>query len=898
MGKICMSKRAFLIDGSALAYRSYFAFIRQPLLTSRGENISAAFGFANTLLRILQQENPDYLAVAFDSGKPTFRHQVYPLYKATRQKMPVEMKQQLPRIYQMLEVLKIKVLEIENYEADDVIGSLANQLASQGIDTFIVTGDKDFLQLVHEKLKIYDLKTGSKDNAIIDEKDVEKKYGIPPNKLVDLFALMGDKSDNIPGARGIGEKTALILMHQFGNLEKLLENIDKVRPERIKNIVQENVDQIKLSRQLVTINKDIALDIKAESLTVEPYDRQEIIQLFVELEFAKMLEQFISDEKSDEHRYHTITSLQELDLFIDTLKKQRGFVIDLETTSLNPIEANIVGISFSFREKEAFYLPSQLKGSDLSAEEILKRLEPILTNEKIKKWGQNIKYDLIVFARKGIELKGIEFDTMIASYLLNPSQRQHNLDALSLQYLNYKKIPTSDLIGKGRKQISMKEVPVEKIAAYACEDADITLRIKNVLEPRLKEAKITELFEEVEIPLINVLAEMEMNGVFLDKKLLNRMSQVLEAELAELEENIYTLAGEKFNINSPQQLGKILFEKLRIQDSKGVKKVKKSKTGYSTNIAVLESYSFHPFVQNILKYRQSSKLKSTYVDALPKLVNPHTGKVHTSFNQTVTATGRLSSSDPNLQNIPIRSELGRQIRKAFIPSEAGYKILSADYSQIELRIVAHLSGDKTLIDSFLRGEDIHQRTAALVFEVPPEEVTREMRSQAKSINFGIIYGMGPMRLASETGITMSEAKKFIESYFEKYPKVYEYIQSTIEKAKLQGYVTTILNRRRLLPEINSQDQRISSNAENIAINTPIQGSAADLIKVAMLRIAEEKKLKTKMILQVHDELVFEIPEDELQESKELIKRNMEGVYQMVVPIKADMGVGDNWLEAH
>jgi DNA polymerase-1 len=896
-----MSKRAFLIDGSALAYRSYFAFIRQPLLTSRGENISAAFGFANTLLRILQQENPDYLAVAFDSGKPTFRHQVYPLYKATRQKMPVEMKQQLPRIYQMLEVFKIKVLEIENYEADDVIGSLANQLASQGIDTFIVTGDKDFLQLVHEKLKVYDLKAGSKDDAIINEKDVEKKYGIPPNKLVDLFALMGDKSDNIPGARGIGEKTALKLMHQFGNLEKLLDNIDKVKPERIKNIVQENVDQIQLSRQLVTINKDIALDIKAESLIVEPYDRHEVIQLFVEFEFAKMLEQFISDEKSDEHRYHTITSLQELDSFIDTLKKQRGFVIDLETTSLNPIEADIVGISFSFREKEAFYLPSQLKGSDLSAEEILKRLAPVLTDEKIKKWGQNIKYDLIVFARKGIELKGIEFDTMIASYLLNPSQRQHNLDALSLQYLNYKKIPTSDLIGKGRNQISMKEVQVEKVAAYACEDADITLRLKNVFEPRLKEAKILNLFNDVEIPLVNVLAEMEMNGVFLDKKLLSRMSQVLEAELAELEQNVYTLAGEKFNINSPQQLGKILFEKLRIQDSKGIKKVKKSKTGYSTNIAVLESYSFHPFVQNILKYRQSSKLKSTYVDALPKLVNPHTGKVHTSFNQTVTATGRLSSSDPNLQNIPIRSELGRQIRKAFIPSEAGYKILSADYSQIELRIVAHLSGDKTLIDSFLRGEDIHQRTAALIFEVPPEEVTREMRSQAKSINFGIIYGMGPMRLASETGITMSEAKKFIESYFEKYPKVYEYIQSTIEKAKLQGYVTTILNRRRLLPEINSQDQRISSNAENIAINTPIQGSAADLIKVAMLRIAEEireKKLKTKMILQVHDELVFEIPEDELQESKELIKRNMEGVYQMVVPIKADMGVGDNWLEAH
>jgi DNA polymerase-1 len=896
-----MSKRAFLIDGSALAYRSYFAFIRQPLLTSLGENISAAFGFANTLLRILQQENPDYLAVAFDSGKPTFRHQVYPLYKATRQKMPVEMKQQLPRIYQMLEVFKIKVLEIENYEADDVIGSLANQLASQGINTFIVTGDKDFLQLVHEKLKIYDLKAGSKDNAIIDEKDVEKKYGIPPNKLVDLFALMGDKSDNIPGARGIGEKTALKLMHQFGNLEKLLDNIDKVKPERIKNIVQENVDQIKLSRQLVTINKDIALDIKAESFTIEPYDRHEVIQLFVELEFAKMLEQFISDEKSDKHTYHLIKSRRELDSFIDTLKKQPGFVIDLETTSLKPIEADIVGFSFSFKEKEAFYLPLELKESDLRAEEILKRLEPLLTNGKIKKWGQNIKYDLMVLKRNGIELKGIEYDTMIASYLLNPSQRQHNLDALSLQYLNYKKIPTSDLIGKGRKQISMKEVPVEKVAAYACEDADITLRIKNVLEPRLKEAKITELFEEVEIPLINVLAEMEMNGVFLDKQLLKRMSQDLEAELAELEENIYTLAGEKFNINSPQQLGKILFEKLRIQDSRGIKKVKKSKTGYSTNIAVLESYSFHPFVQNILKYRQSSKLKSTYVDSLPKLVNPYTGKVHTSFNQTVTATGRLSSSDPNLQNIPIRSELGRQIRKAFIPSEAGYKILSADYSQIELRIVAHLSGDKTLIDSFLRGEDIHRRTAALIFEVPPEEVTREMRSQAKSINFGIIYGMGPMRLASETGITMSEAKQFIESYFEKYPKVYEYIQSTIEKAKLQGYVTTILNRRRLLPEINSQNPRISSNAENIAINTPIQGSAADLIKVAMLRIAEEireKKLKTKMILQVHDELVFEIPEEELEESKELIKRNMEGVYHMVVPIKVDMGVGDNWLEAH
>ncbi len=896
-----MSKRAFLIDGSALAYRSYFAFIRQPLLTSRGENISAAFGFTNTLLRILQQENPDYLAVAFDSGKPTFRHQIYPLYKATRQKMPVEMKQQLPRIYQILETFKIKKFEIEDYEADDVIGSLANQLASRGIDTFIVTGDKDFMQLVHDKLKIYDLKASSKDNAIINEKDVEKKYGIPPNKLVDLFALMGDKSDNIPGARGIGEKTALKLMHQFGSLDELLNNIDKVKPERIKKIVQENTEQIELSRQLVTINKDIALDVENESLTVESYDREEVIQLFVELEFAKMLEQFISDEKSDKHHYHTVKSLQELDTLINTLRKQKGFVIDLETTSISPMRADIVGISFSFKEREAFYIPMELDGSDLNPEEVLKRLGPILTNEKIKKWGQNIKYDLLVLKRNGIELKGIEFDTMIASYVLNPSQRQHNLDALSLQYLNYKKIPTSDLIGKGRKQISMKEVPLQKISAYACEDADITLRIKNVLEPRLTEAKITKLFEDVEIPLIHVLAEMEMNGVYINKQMLKQMSRSLESELIELEENIYTLAGEKFNINSPQQLGNILFEKLRIQDAIGVKKVKKSKTGYSTNIAVLESYSFHPIIQNILQYRQLTKLKSTYVDALPKLINPLTGRVHTSFNQTVTATGRLSSSDPNLQNIPIKSELGRQIRKAFIPSEAGYKILSADYSQIELRIVAHISGDKTLIDSFLRGEDIHRRTASLILEVPPEKVTREMRSQAKSINFGIIYGMGPFRLASETGITMTEAKKFIAAYFEKYPKVYEYINNTIEKAKLQGYVTTILNRRRLLPEINSEYNQVRSNAENIAINTPIQGSAADLIKVAMLRIAEEireKGLRTKMILQVHDELVFEIPEGELEESTELIKKNMEGVYRMVVPIKVDVGIGSNWLEAH
>lgn len=896
-----MSKRAFLIDGSALAYRSYFAFIRQPLLTSRGENISAAFGFANTLISILQQEHPDYLAVAFDSGKPTFRHELYPLYKATRQKMPDEMKQQLPRIHQILETLKVSVLEEEGLEADDIIGTLAAQLASQGIESYIVTGDKDFMQLVHEGLKIYDLKATGKAQVVLDAKGVEHKFGMPPDKLVDVFALMGDKSDNIPGVPGIGEKTALKLIHQFGSLDELLAHLDEVKPERIKKLLEENIEKAQLSRRLVTIIQNLSLKVEVESLKVKPYDRQEVIKLFVELEFAKMLEDFISDEKSDEHIYHTITSLQELEVLINQLKKSGGFVIDLETTSLNPIRAEIVGISFSWCEKEAFYLPMESRGSDLNTEEILKRLKPLLEDERIKKWGQNIKYDLIVLANQGIELQGIEFDTMIASYLLNPSQRQHNLDSLSLKYLNYKKIPTSSLIGKGRSQISMKDVPLEKVATYACEDADITLRLKNVLEPRLKEAKIISLFEEVEILLIQVLADMEMNGVFLDKKLLKRMSHELEAELITLQENIYTLAGEEFNINSPQQLGRILFEKLRIQDSIGVKRVKKSKTGYSTNVAVLEFYSFHPICQNILQYRQLAKLKSTYVDALPKLINPLTGKVHTSFNQTVTATGRLSSSDPNLQNIPIKSELGRQIRKAFVPSEAGYKILSADYSQIELRIVAHLSGDKTLIDSFLQGEDVHRRTASLIFEVPSEKVTREMRAQAKSINFGIIYGMGPFRLASETGISREEAKEFIESYFEKYPKVYEYINSTIENARRQGYVTTVLNRRRLLPEINSQDPRVSSNAENVAINTPIQGSAADLIKVAMIRIARhihEKKLKAKMILQVHDELVFEIPEDELEESRELIKKEMEGVHKMVVPIKVDIGIGQNWLEAH
>ncbi len=891
-----------MIDGSALAYRSYFAFIRNPLINSKGENTSAIYGFTNSLLRLLTRDKPEYLAVVFDSRRPTFRHKAYPPYKATRQKMPEDMAPQLPRIIEVLDAMSLPVLEMPGYEADDIVGSLAKRFASEGVEIYLVSGDKDFYQLVGPSVKFYNLRTTGKEEVeVLDEKGVEERFGVPPNKVVDVLALMGDSSDNIPGVPKVGEKTAVQLIKEFGSLEEVWRHSEEIKREAIRKSIQENRDLALLSQRLVTIDCHVPLELSLDEIKIKGIKRDELIELFKELEFTSLLQEFHLGQIQEESRYTVIKSLQALRNLIGMLRQVESFALDLETTGTNPLLAEVVGFSFAAREREAFYLPAAPPHAPSALGEILSHLKPLLEDEGVKKCGHNIKYDMLVLSNYGVELRGVDFDTMVASYLLNPSRRQHNLDVVSLEYLNYQKIALKSLIGKWKKQISKSEVPLDKIFPYACEDADITLRLRNLLQQKLVETGTWKLFTEVEVPLISVLAEMERQGVALDLELLKGMSLRLEAELQQIAHNVYVLAGEEFNINSTQQLGKILFEKLKVHKEMGIRRVKRTKTGYATNSDVLESMGEHPLVRNLLEYRQLSKLKSTYVDALPQLVNPRTGRVHTSFNQTVTATGRLSSSDPNLQNIPIRSEIGRQIRKAFIPSDKSRLLLSADYSQIELRIMAHLSEDETLIQSFISDEDVHRRTASLVFEVPPEKVTYEMRSKAKSINFGIIYGMGPFRLSKEVGISVEDARQFIESYFQKYPKVQQYIVNCIAEAKDLGYVTTLMNRRRLLPELHSANQGIRAAAENIAINTPIQGSAADLIKVAMIRISRGLKRRgwqTKMLLQVHDELVFEVPEEELEEVKGYIKEEMEGGCQLRVPIKVAISTGKSWYEAH
>jgi DNA polymerase-1 len=911
-------KQLFLIDGTALAYRSYFAFVRNPLINSKGVNTSGVFGFTTSLMKILREEKPDYIACVFDTAAPTFRHKAFPEYKATREKMPDELADQLPVIRSIVESFKIPVIEIEGYEADDVMGTLAKQAEDKGIDTYLVTGDKDFMQLLSDRIKIYNLKRSgnSSEAEVIDSGKVIEKMGVSPERVIDLLGLMGDSSDNVPGIPGIGPKRAQELLKSYGSLENVLDMADQVNKKNISNNLKTFRQQALLSKKLVTICIDVPLEVSISDLSVTEPERDKLISQFQELEFNRLirdLAEFLGEDREEHVRnYHIIATVTELEVFIKQLKDKSMFVIDLETTSLDPVTAEIVGFSFSWNEGEAFYIPvtvpEEEKTDDLFAQpgndvqEVLAKLRPILEDAQIHKCGQNIKYDMLVLRHHGIELRGIDFDTMVAAYLVNPSARQFGIDALALEYLNLKKIATKDLIGSGKKQIRMDQVEIEKVAEYACEDADVALRLRHLLEPKLKKNKTDRLFKEVEIPLIMVLMEMEDNGVALDKALLSKMSTKMESQLNLLQNEIYEIAGENFNINSTQQLGIILFEKLKVHELLGKRRPKKTKTGgYSTDVRVLESLSVHLFPQKILEYRQLAKLKSTYVDSLPRLINRKTGRVHASFNQTVAATGRLSSSNPNLQNIPIRTELGKEIRRAFIPENQGWMILSADYSQIELRIMAHLSGDETLLESFKKNEDVHSRTASEIFEISVNDVTSEHRRQAKTINFGIIYGMGVFGLAQRLGISQEEAQSFISAYFARYPKVNDFIVKTISQAYKQGFVTTLLNRRRYLPELESENRNIRDFGERTAVNTPIQGTAADLIKVAMIRIAEHlrsDKWKTKMILQIHDELVFEGPSEELGSLTDMVRQEMEGAIELSVPVKVDIGVGNNWLEAH
>ncbi len=896
-----MSKLLLLIDGSAVAYRSYFAFIRNPLVNSHGENTGALFGFTGSIVKILEQVKPDYLACVFDTAAPTFRHELYDEYKSTRAKMPDELADSLLWIKQMLEGFKIPVLEMPGYEADDIIGTLARKAADKGFEVGMFTGDKDFYQLVNDKVKLLHPKTFE----WFGSERVEEKFGVPPDKVIDFLALMGDSSDNVPGVRGVGEKTALKLLNEFGSFEKVLDSADLVKQKKISNSLKENRELAELSYRLVTIDTDVPVELDEDALKVENPDSASLAELFKRYELGMYYKRFAAEDTAVEQSslnlaakadYKTVEDPKEFERILNEAKKLGEIAIDTETTSTVALEAKLVGVSLALKENEAFYVPLNHEGGEnnLPFEKSIELLRDFFESGT-KLIGHNLKYDRQVFANHDLVMADITFDTMIASYLINPGRRSHKLDDLADEYLGYRMQPITELIGSGKKQITFDKVPVGSASFYAAEDADYTLKLKNVLEPLLKENKLESLFYDMEMPLLTVLGDMEANGVSIDLKFLKNLSEDFGEKLIGVESKIYKEAGREFNINSPLQLRGILFDELQLPSSK-----KTAKGGEkSTDIGVLEKLALiHPLPKLILEYRQLNKLKSTYIDAIPSLVNKHTGRVHTSFNQTVAATGRLSSTDPNLQNIPIRTAQGREIRKAFTARE-GFNILSADYSQIELRLMAHYAGDEALIDSFNKGEDIHSRTAAEVFGVDLKDVTSDQRRAAKTANFAIIYGVSAYGLSMQSELSVGEAKDYIEAYFDRYPGVKKYMDDMKEYARGKGYVETLLGRRRYLPDIKAKSRQAREFAERTAINTPIQGTAADLIKLAMIKIADKLKgKKSWMILQVHDELVFEQHIKEKIFLKEMVAEQMEGALELKVPIKVDMGEGENWLEAH
>ena len=928
------TQRVFLIDGNAIAYRSYYAFIQRPLTNSKGQNTSAVYGFVTFLNRILTQESPDFIAVVFDTGAPTFRHKEYKEYKATRQKMPEDLFSQLPIIKDVVNAFRIPTLEMDGYEADDIIGTLAKRAEKDGVLSFLVTPDKDFMQLVSKKTKMYKPGRQGTDVEIVDIDGVKEKFGVTPDKVIEVLGLIGDTSDNVPGVPGVGEKTAIPLIQKYGSIDNLYKNIAKIEQKGLRLKLETHRDLAFLSRKLVTIDTEVPLNVDFHSLKAADPDFQRLKVLFAELDFRSLLqavpkpsapkpqapqdldfpppEESLTDLASDEHTYTLITDLKELKQLCAKLKRSKKFVFDTETTSTNSLDAELVGVSFAMKPREAFFVAvratapasqSDLFGKSkpapadqgVSLEETIDCLKPLMENPVIKKIGHNIKYDVLVLSQFGIVTQGIEFDTMIASYILRADGR-HNLDALAKEHLLYKKVSFHDLTGSGKDQKPIREVELQSLSNYSCEDADMTLRLYELLIDKLTEQGMLKLCSEMEFPLIAVLSAMESAGIAIDVGYLKKMSKELELLLNTLIKDIHGLAGVDFNINSTQQLGEILFNRLKLPTQK------KTKTGFSTDVGVLESLRHeHPIIEKLLEYRQFSKLKSTYVDALPALINQRTGRVHTSFNQTVAATGRLSSSDPNLQNIPIRTEIGRSIRKAFVPGGKNDSILSADYSQIELRVMAHISGDESLSEAFRNKEDIHASTAAKVFSVDQKDVSKDMRRKAKEVNFGIMYGIGPFGLANRLEVSQSEAKEIIARYFERFPKVKQYINDTIASARASGYVETLMGRRRFLPDINSSNQNIRQNAERQAINMPIQGTAADMIKLAMIHIDaafKAKKLESRMLIQVHDELVFEVTKKEEKEVRTIITKHMQESLKLSVPLEIEIGVGSNWLEAH
>jgi len=885
----------YLIDGSAYVYRAFHAV--RGLTNSKGMPTNAVFGFTRMLIKLMQERAPRYVGMFFDAKGPTFRHEMYAEYKANRPPMPDELVSQLPYIKKVTAGFNIPVVEMSGYEADDLIGTYARMAEGAGFKVVMVTGDKDFVQLVTEKATIWD----PMKDKVIDCASVRSDFNLHPSQIIDMMGFSGDSADNVPGVPGVGPKTALKLVQDYGSMDALYDRIDALGSQKQREKLLAHKAQALLSRQLVTIDTQAPVEFSADRLEVEPPDQTLLGALFQELEFLQLQQEFQQGEAEPPANYQAVLTHEELAALTARLEKCARFAIDTETTSQNPMEAVMVGISVALEPHEAFYVPCAHRymgaPEQLKLTEVLETLRPILENEKIEKIGQNIKYDWTVFRRHGADLRGVAFDTMLASYLINPSKRAHNLDQIALDFLGHKNIAFSDVAGKGKNALTFDQVTLEQAVPYASEDADITLRAYDVLRPQLEALGLMGLMEEVEMPLVAVLMEMEMTGVRLDLDKLYELSKSFDSQLRQLKEEIYALAGETFNIQSSQQLGHILFKKLQLPV---VKKTKK-KTGYSPDVEVLTRLANdHELPAFILRHRSLAKLKSTYVDALLDQVDERTGRIHTSFNQTVAATGRLSSSDPNLQNIPIRTEEGREIRKAFV-ARPGCTLLSADYSQIELRILAHYAQDAILIESFMQNEDIHRRTASEVFHVPPEEVSDELRRQAKAINFGIMYGMSAYGLSRELGISPKMAQTYIDSYFERYSGVKQYMERSIQQARETQRTATLLGRLRLLPDIASRNANVRQFAERTAINTPIQGTAADLIKVAMIHMEQTlraEKLGTKMLLSVHDEIVFEVPGEELEAIRVLAPQVMEGVWDLRVPLKVNVAWGPNWAQAH
>lgn len=921
--------KLFLLDAYALIYRAYYALIKNPRINSKGFNTSAVLGFVNTLEDVLKKENPTHIGIAFDPAGPTFRHEAFEQYKAQREETPEVIRLSVPIIKDIIRAYNIPILEVPGYEADDVIGTLATEAGKRGIRTYMMTPDKDYGQLVGEYVFMYRPKYGDKEFDVMGVEEVKAKFNIQsPTQVIDMLGLMGDASDNIPGCPGVGEKTAQKLIAQFGSIENLLANTDQLKGS-IKTKVETNREQIEFSKFLATIKTDVPIALDMDALKRETPNEEALRKIFEEMEFRTLMERvfknekkttptpaapqadlfgFFADENTDEIKNSNLTRLEDLYYdyqLIDTEEKRQEllqkiltkeiFSLDTETTGTDPITAELVGMSFAYAENQAFYVPVPAEREE--AQKIVNLFKPVFENPKTLKVGQNIKYDMLVLSNYGVEIGGPMFDTMIAHYVLQPELR-HGMDYLAEIYLKYETIKIEELIGaKGKNQKNMRDLPPSDVYKYACEDADVTLKLKHVLEKELETSNAKPLFEEIEMPLVPVLAYMERNGVRIDTDALKETSKHFTARMNQIEAEVHQLAGVEFNIASPKQVGEVLFDRLKIVD-----KAKKTKTGqYVTSEEVLESLrGKHEIVGKILEHRGLKKLLGTYIDALPQLINPHTGRIHTSFNQTVTATGRLSSSNPNLQNIPIRNEDGKEIRKAFIPDD-GCEFFSADYSQIELRIMAHLSGDPHMIEAFQKGQDIHAATAAKIYKIDLSQVTREQRSKAKTANFGIIYGISVFGLAERLNVDRKEAKELIDGYFQNYPHVKEYMDESIRSAREKGYIETIFKRRRYLPDINSHNAVVRGYAERNAINAPIQGSAADIIKVAMIRIYrrfKEEGLQSKMILQVHDELNFSVVPSEREKVEQIVISEMESAYKMKAPLQADCGWGKNWLEAH